>query len=235
MSPNIDIPDNSRDLTRSERERQARRRDIIEAARAVFACNGFDKATLGDVARRAEYGTGTIYNYFPNKERLFECVIEEAFVPILGIAEETLGGEETFDQRITRFVDRELTYFFEHPATLRLLLREAHQLREQNPMLHLTPRLLATIANAIADEQRTGRIVDDLDPQDLATALLNLLYGQFISRVYKNPKAMAAKGSSTLEGVFKPLPQEERDREITRMSRLIRVLFLGGTRPGAIH
>jgi len=48
----------------SRRGRLLRRREIPDAARAVFAQKGCNAATLDDVAERAELGKGTFYNCF---------------------------------------------------------------------------------------------------------------------------------------------------------------------------
>lgn len=54
---------------------------ILEAARAVFACDGLD-ASVADVAERAGVGTATIFRRFPTKDDLVSAVLEyelEAF------------------------------------------------------------------------------------------------------------------------------------------------------------
>ena len=60
---------------RSDVERQAKERAILDAALDVFADNGFAQARLEDVAARAGVGKGTIYLYFPSKQALFEALI----------------------------------------------------------------------------------------------------------------------------------------------------------------
>ena len=66
-------------LSRRERERIQRRNEMISAARSIFARIGYAQTTLEEVAELAEFGKGTIYNYFPNKEALFASVLEETF------------------------------------------------------------------------------------------------------------------------------------------------------------
>jgi len=53
-------------------------RQILEGARKVFHDNGFDGASMNDIARVAGVSKGTLYVYFENKERLFlELIAEE--------------------------------------------------------------------------------------------------------------------------------------------------------------
>src|SRR6056297_2970000 len=55
---------------RKKREKQKRRKDIINAARKVFSIKGFNSATMEEIASEAELSPGTIYLYFKNKEEL---------------------------------------------------------------------------------------------------------------------------------------------------------------------
>ena len=53
----------------------AKRRQIMEGARAVFLSAGFDGASMNDVARAAGVSKGTLYAYFSSKDELFEAII----------------------------------------------------------------------------------------------------------------------------------------------------------------
>jgi len=55
----------------------AKRRQIIEGARQVFLTQGFDAASMSDIARKAGVSKGTLYVYFKSKEELFEAITEE--------------------------------------------------------------------------------------------------------------------------------------------------------------
>ena len=55
----------------------AKRRQIMDGARAVFMAQGFDAASMGEIARAAGVSKGTLYVYFENKEELFEAIVHE--------------------------------------------------------------------------------------------------------------------------------------------------------------
>lgn len=63
---------------RRERERQARRRSILDAAKVVFAQRGFLNATMEEIAERCELAVGTLYRYFQSKEELYVSLLFEA-------------------------------------------------------------------------------------------------------------------------------------------------------------
>jgi AcrR family transcriptional regulator len=53
----------------------AKRRQIVQGARATFLARGFDAASMSDIARAAGVSKGTLYVYFDNKEQLFEAIV----------------------------------------------------------------------------------------------------------------------------------------------------------------
>lgn len=55
----------------------AKRRQIVEGARAMFLAQGFDAASMSDIAKAAGVSKGTLYVYFANKEQLFEAIVRE--------------------------------------------------------------------------------------------------------------------------------------------------------------
>ena len=62
---------------RRREESERRRQRILEAARAGFGQLGFAKATVDSIASEAGVSNGLLYQFFRNKEHLFEVVIGE--------------------------------------------------------------------------------------------------------------------------------------------------------------
>jgi len=56
---------------------EARRRAILAAARSVFEEQGFDRASMAEIAERLGGSKTTLYSYYPSKEDLFVACIEE--------------------------------------------------------------------------------------------------------------------------------------------------------------
>jgi AcrR family transcriptional regulator len=52
------------------RKKMQTRRQIADAARALFATRGYDAVTVSDIARLADVSEQTVYNFFPGKEQL---------------------------------------------------------------------------------------------------------------------------------------------------------------------
>ena len=64
-------------LGRRERTKAANRAAILDAAREVFAEQGYEAASVRDIIRRTELASGTFYNYFPDKDAIFVALIAE--------------------------------------------------------------------------------------------------------------------------------------------------------------
>ena len=62
---------------RRQREKQARRQAILDAARECFFKDGFEATTVSQITDRVELSTGTLYLYFKNKEEIYVSILEE--------------------------------------------------------------------------------------------------------------------------------------------------------------
>ena len=58
-------------------DESAKRQQIIDGARQVFLAQGFDAASMNDIARTAGVSKGTLYVYFENKEKLFQTICSQ--------------------------------------------------------------------------------------------------------------------------------------------------------------
>jgi AcrR family transcriptional regulator len=62
---------------RQERDREAVRRSILDAARELFVAEGFHNVSIRKIAERIEYSPAAIYGYFPSKDDIFFALAEE--------------------------------------------------------------------------------------------------------------------------------------------------------------
>ncbi|KAB0266688.1 TetR/AcrR family transcriptional regulator [Microvirga brassicacearum] len=56
---------------------RSKRRQILQGAREVFLAQGFDGASMGEIARASGVSKGTLYVYFDSKDKLFEVLTLE--------------------------------------------------------------------------------------------------------------------------------------------------------------
>jgi AcrR family transcriptional regulator len=86
---------------RERRSREApdvRRRQVTDAALALFLQDGYEQTTVAAIARRAGVATGTVYLYFPSKEHILGALHHEFHArlraAVLEVANELLATVE---------------------------------------------------------------------------------------------------------------------------------------------
>ena len=83
---------------RRKREKEARRNQILDAARSLLFEKGLNATSINQIAKQAELGVGTIYFYYKNKQEIFADLQEEGlellFARILKVSNRDLPADE---------------------------------------------------------------------------------------------------------------------------------------------
>ncbi|NOZ03266.1 MAG: TetR/AcrR family transcriptional regulator [FCB group bacterium] len=109
---------------RRKREKEQRRKAIIDAAEKLFAQNGFHTTSLDRVAEAVEISKGTIYLYFDSKEDLFFSVLEDKFQSYIAGMKAKFSQASNLREAIEFLVDYELSHSKRHHHFFRLMLAE---------------------------------------------------------------------------------------------------------------
>ncbi len=90
-------------------DREARRRDILDAGRALLREQGLAALQMRQVAKHAGIGLGTVYTYFSTKESLYAAMYADRLDQMLGELEPALAAptdlEELFVQVAAAYRD----------------------------------------------------------------------------------------------------------------------------------
>ena len=79
-------------LNHIEKLSERKNKDIVHAAQAIFMEQGYNKASMAQIARRADVSTATLYNHFSSKQELFGAVMRDLWEDLsLDINEEKLS------------------------------------------------------------------------------------------------------------------------------------------------
>jgi AcrR family transcriptional regulator len=108
------------ELTRKERERQAHRRAMLDAAERVFVRKGYYQATVEEIAQEAEFSVGTLYNFFKNKEDLYGQVVEKIAREFLADFEAHVLTRADPEEAVGALIELRLTHFEEHRGFFRV-------------------------------------------------------------------------------------------------------------------
>ena len=86
------------------RARAARRIALLETAEQVFAERGFTGATMAEIASRAGYSAGNLYNVFEGKDALFEEILATRGDEVLELVRNVIRSGETLGQIVDAYV-----------------------------------------------------------------------------------------------------------------------------------
>jgi AcrR family transcriptional regulator len=172
---------------RRVRERTARRTEILSAAREVFARHGYEHATLDDIARKAEFAKGTLYNYFRSKEDLFRQLVEVLLDDMEGIATGTaaltLPPREIFHE----YARRMFVYYRENEDFLRIVMVELHRLQvedKRSSLRHVLDRIrnVAGTLGAVLVRRTAAKRLNGEDPRELAQVFVAIIHNRALRR-----------------------------------------------------
>src|SRR5262249_52771570 len=80
---------------RRERERQVVRQEILDAARALFFEEGYERTSMRKVVQKIEYSLTIIYLYFYDKRELLDSICAETFSKFVkGLQESGQANED---------------------------------------------------------------------------------------------------------------------------------------------
>jgi AcrR family transcriptional regulator len=135
------------------------RERLIEAARLLFAAEGFDATSVRDITARAHANLGAITYHFGTKEALYHAVIERFAVPIAdriaAISKETGPPLDRLGTAVRAFLD----HIWRHPEMPRLILREMASDRPlPEPVGRVIRRNVESFTRMVAEGQADGSI-----------------------------------------------------------------------------
>jgi len=161
-----------------------KRQQLLEAATAVFAEEGFVSVRVADIADRAGIGKGTVYEYFSSKEELLFAVFEWINEGIAERVQELLAEGGTIRERFARLLRLGAELTREQVEMQAVVLDFWAASRGSGFEERYNRECLATfrsyrrlIANVIREGQAGGELRPDADADDLATLVVAAMDG----------------------------------------------------------
>lgn len=212
------IQDN-KELTRKEREKKVREQDILRAARELFIKKGYHDTTLEEIAHHAEFGKGTIYNYFSSKDELFFGIIYQLFDEVDLLAQSAIntaiGGAR---EKYLAYAEAMMAHSRDNSDLFKLIVREIHWIHTDCALeshvenfLERIRKFWGLLSEPIDAEIRAGRI-RPLNAMELAALFEGMVRFQCVRRIermevieYENiHEAAAMLASIFFDGIAEP-------------------------------
>ncbi|HXM85915.1 MAG TPA: TetR/AcrR family transcriptional regulator [Stellaceae bacterium] len=184
------------------RRAEKRAGEVIDAAAAVFAAQGFHGASTQDVADRLGMRQASLYYYFSSKEAMLEQICLRSVGDFIGRALEIANGPGGAAEKLAAIIRNHLVPGEERPAFVRCFLRERRFLppesrRRIGRVARRYERILQDVIEAgiAAGELRRG-----LDPR-LATLAILGMCNAAVDWYGKEPDASVARISAAFAGL----------------------------------
>jgi AcrR family transcriptional regulator len=161
---------------RRERQRKEVRDKILDAARELFATEGYEAVTMRQIADKIEYTPTTIYGHFQDKAQMLAELCRVDFAKLAGVFAQLAEVADPIE-RIGRLGHAYIEFAVQYPNHYRLMFMTPHppltpeEMREQqhgDPGQDAYAFLRATVAQAIA----AGRLRPELTDADLVAQFL---------------------------------------------------------------
>lgn len=111
---------------------------ILDAALALFRQEGFESATMRDIARHAEVATGAAYYYYPSKEAIVAEFYRRSSAEMQPQIEAALLHAVGLEARLRELIRVKLVHFAPNRSVLRALLRNGAD--PQHPLSPFSPQ-----------------------------------------------------------------------------------------------
>ncbi|MFT3665162.1 TetR/AcrR family transcriptional regulator [Piscinibacter sp.] len=139
----------------------ARRRSVLDAARAAFFELGMEKTSMREIAQRAGYTVGALYSYFASKEEVYGALLAESLERLNARVRQAVEGCADEARRARRSATAFFDFYRENPRDLDL----GFYLFQGMTPRGLTPEL---------NEKLNARLRDALQPTQNALKALGL-------------------------------------------------------------
>ncbi len=133
----------------------ARRAQLVEVGRAVFARRGYEATSVEEIAERAKISKPIVYEHFGGKEGLYAVVVDREVEHIVGRIVDALSTGSP-RERLERAALAFLTYVKERPDGFAVLLRDAAPSKRSGEMPALMYDLADRVGDVFAEQFRTA-------------------------------------------------------------------------------
>ncbi len=162
---------------RRQREADARKEQILKAARQCFLDRGIPGTSMDEIARTAELAKGTLYLYFSSKEEIAFSLLLRATEDLLRTLEAVLDSGVQPIEQIQRLALAYYRFFISQPEAFRYMFVIPHNSYSGRVAEELvmqwgnTGKAALGILSALLEQ---GKMAGDFDFQDAWSAAIGL-------------------------------------------------------------
>ena len=137
---------------------------LVDVAVRVFLDRGYDRASMGDVARAAGLGKSSLYHHIAGKEELLERALRRALDGLFASLDEPAVTHGTPTERLAGVIRRTVEIMCDRPAEVALLLRVRGNTEIERWAMQRRREFDRVVTALVEDAVVAGELRRDLDP-----------------------------------------------------------------------
>ncbi len=162
---------------RREREREARRASVLDAARALVLERGFNGTTTKVIAERCELSEATLFFYFQNKDEILLSLLFEGIDFTAGVLDKLFEAKLPPIARLQKLWETFSLINREHPEYVHVF----GYLSRPQATANVSADVRADIARKSGDNfRRLARLLEGIVSPGRTRVAADLLWGTFI-------------------------------------------------------
>jgi AcrR family transcriptional regulator len=164
---------------RKEREFNLRRAEILEQAEKIFAAKGFYNTAVAEIADASGFAVGTLYQFFPSKERLYISMLTEKLRMMYTCIRESTVKETDIVKKIEVLVASQFSFVENNAAFCSIFIRGDHLSlsegsTELRKMLKIDYESHVSFTERVMREGIRAGLLKKMDPRMMAAALTGI-------------------------------------------------------------
>ncbi len=159
---------------------QARRQQILTAARRCFIDNGYHPTRMDDIAKAADLSKGGVYFHFSSKQEVFESLVKDEFEESMRFLEGIAAEDKPVMDKMQVIAGHYLEYFNKAPDAPRFMIVMGEMCLRDEALAKLLLEMQTTFIKLIAKLLDQGVAEGKLRPTNtyaVAAILKGLLDG----------------------------------------------------------
>ena len=180
------------------------RKAIIDAAVEIFAQKGYEKATVDEIAAKADIAKGTVFYSFKTKEDIFFAIIEEGTKAFTEFVERHAAKGTNAKDRLEKAYAAAFEFFERYNSFCNVLISELWRIRtrwgvEPTPLISAYRHRLEKI---FSDGQKDGEFRTDLNANNMGVLIFLLASISSLSKEFYPDRNTSAEMANELRLVF---------------------------------
>jgi TetR/AcrR family transcriptional regulator len=194
------------ELTRKEKEKTRHKTEILQAALNLFSDKGFGNVSMQDIAAKAEFSVGALYNFFAGKEQLFGELMDNCSDKVYQMLSPIFDSSKPEDEKIRTFIRANTKLLEDNLKFIRLYVSQYSSLTpvptytkkaEENIHIKLNEKLLNIIKSGIRN-----KLFRPVDAQTTANALSATIEAFILRSSEEFDKTKIEQGLKNIEILF---------------------------------